>query len=253
MQAKWISWGVAMVSLFSCVSMRPCRAQCVEVQARIVREPTGLETMTLPPSVTSACVGSTIYLELWVINSGPQTPGVAGGSVDILFDPAMLQGIAIDHQTHFDLLPVGGIENLSGVVDDVGGHTMDAGVAATPVWALLVRVSFVVQAGGDATMTLAPGAFRFALAGGQSPLQFGQDVLLDPPVLVHLLNPGVEGDFDCDGDVDLMDYRAFQGCLYGPENLGGPCDAVGVDLDGDADVDLLDMAIFETVFSGAGG
>ena len=57
------------------------------------------------------------------------------------------------------------------------------------------------------------------------------------------------GDSDGDGDVDLVDYDAFDDCLDGP---GTPTDpgCEGFDSDDDTDVDLKDFSEFQVSFTG---
>lgn len=52
------------------------------------------------------------------------------------------------------------------------------------------------------------------------------------------------GDFDCDGDVDLADFGAFQLCFTSNngERLGSACDVFDFDLD--CEVDLVDLDAF---------
>ena len=58
------------------------------------------------------------------------------------------------------------------------------------------------------------------------------------------------GDFDDDGDVDLVDHVAFRGCMTGPVRglVGAQC-GLG-DFDRNGDVDLADFAAFQQAFSG---
>ncbi|MCK4340610.1 MAG: hypothetical protein KAY37_02655 [Phycisphaerae bacterium] len=57
-------------------------------------------------------------------------------------------------------------------------------------------------------------------------------------------------DFDGDGDVDLDDFNIFVGCLNGPDVPVEP-DCETADLDCDDDVDLASFAAFQTHFSGS--
>jgi hypothetical protein len=74
-----------------------------------------------------------------------------------------------------------------------------------------------------------------------------------PPVLMQEemlfgLAPGVLGDVDCNGIVDLNDFRAVAGCVGGADrvvSLG--CE--GVDFDADGDVDLVDVAALQRAFA----
>jgi len=63
------------------------------------------------------------------------------------------------------------------------------------------------------------------------------------------VRPGLFGDTDWDGDVDLTDYGALTGCIGGPG--GGP--VVGIcrvlDSEPDGDVDAADYAVFQEAFT----
>ena len=55
---------------------------------------------------------------------------------------------------------------------------------------------------------------------------------------------------DCDGDLDLSDFLAFQRCFTGPGSaLGDDCGCA--DIDGDGDADLADLVSFQARFTGA--
>ena len=64
----------------------------------------------------------------------------------------------------------------------------------------------------------------------------------------------VYGDFDMDGDVDLVDFAHFQTCYHGPNVPVAPqCADANVDgppLSADVDVDLTDFGIFQLCYSG---
>jgi hypothetical protein len=57
------------------------------------------------------------------------------------------------------------------------------------------------------------------------------------------------GDFDGDGDVDLVDFGEFQLCFTGGTGtLADGCDCA--DFDGDNDADLVDFGSFQLAFTG---
>ncbi|MFH0981412.1 MAG: hypothetical protein V2A79_07730 [Planctomycetota bacterium] len=69
------------------------------------------------------------------------------------------------------------------------------------------------------------------------------------------------GDFNGDGDVDLIDYEIFESCITGPcvsppcdpplyVGFPGPCCGIG-DSDKDGAIDLSDFAGFQDVFTGS--
>ena len=61
------------------------------------------------------------------------------------------------------------------------------------------------------------------------------------------VGPCAVGDYDCDGNVDLDDYREF----YDRSGTGGPSgDCPAFDSDGDGNLDLLDWGAFQAAFTG---
>lgn len=74
-----------------------------------------------------------------------------------------------------------------------------------------------------------------------------------------LLTPvmGLPGDFNGDGDVDLVDYQYLQRFITGPHNEADPpsIDVAGcfqpLDFDDDGDLDLHDVSVFANSFTGA--
>ena len=56
------------------------------------------------------------------------------------------------------------------------------------------------------------------------------------------------GDSEFDGDIDLIDYAGFAGCMTGPGLADGLCDCRFLDIDYDGDVDLGDFALFQNAF-----
>lgn len=57
-------------------------------------------------------------------------------------------------------------------------------------------------------------------------------------------------DSDRDGDVDLVDFKAFQDCFNGPNRQPLQQNCSAVDYDRDGDVDLVDFKTFQTCFNG---
>jgi hypothetical protein len=62
--------------------------------------------------------------------------------------------------------------------------------------------------------------------------------------------PPCRGDFDADGDVDLVDFANFQLCFTGSSGTAGPECECGK-FDDDDDIDLVDFAFFQLAFTGS--
>jgi len=145
------------------------RLPVIDVALRAVINPTLTEEGALPAGLTQVCPGSGFTVEVWVSQIDGGTAGIAGGSVDLLFNTATVSATSIDHGSVFNN-PSNSDVITAGLVDNMGGATALAGKAVGPAWALLARLPVTVTGNGPFTFTLAHGAFAFALAGGMPPL-----------------------------------------------------------------------------------
>ncbi|UCC30343.1 MAG: right-handed parallel beta-helix repeat-containing protein [Phycisphaerales bacterium] len=59
------------------------------------------------------------------------------------------------------------------------------------------------------------------------------------------------GDYECDGDVCLGDFAAWEACMTGPDNEPYPEGCQAFDFAQDGDVDLEDLAAFQAAFTGS--
>jgi predicted outer membrane repeat protein len=58
------------------------------------------------------------------------------------------------------------------------------------------------------------------------------------------------GDYECDGDLDLEDFAAWEACMTGPGEGTYPTGCEAFDFEYDGDVDLLDFAGVQAAFTG---
>lgn len=225
------------------------QSKVVLVTLRAVREPSKKEQLLEPPeSDAEVCLGDDLYAEVWVTELGENASGIAGGSVNVLYEPTLLEATGIQHSDVFGAFVSGTINPAMQRVENLGGATLDSGVGENPQWALLGRVRFDVAGLGSMTLSLSPGFFRFALAEGGPPLDFGTEVRLECPQALEAVAFLRVGDMDCDTDIDLDDWRMFQQCMTGPMESGSPPlpDAcLAADTDADSDIDLRDFSLVQ--------
>lgn len=69
---------------------------------------------------------------------------------------------------------------------------------------------------------------------------------LDDATHFVAIGPCGNGDFECDGDVELDDYAAFENVFFGP-NV--PVECTAFDADADTDVDLFDFSAMQAAFT----
>ncbi len=61
----------------------------------------------------------------------------------------------------------------------------------------------------------------------------------------------IPGDFDSDGDVDVVDVAAFADCFGGVSSTNTRPECETFDFDADGDIDLADFAPLQTIFTGS--
>ncbi|MCP4248335.1 MAG: hypothetical protein GY778_14910, partial [bacterium] len=135
------------------------------------------------------------------------------------------------------------------VFEDLGGAIAYAVIllgSGTDVDAVVARIDFIYHPGAT------PHAADVQLIPEATPLltkltlaSTGVTVIPDLQGPVVIARPG---DWDTDGDIDLMDHAGFFSCLGGPDVTGLPPDCCRIDFDRDDDVDLVDFAELVTVF-----
>jgi hypothetical protein len=131
-------------------------------------------------------------------------------------------------------------------------------LGATAEWTLadlaLCRLSNNIGAQFPRDGNVSIGYFDvFSSISDEPEMSFG---LVDNVKVLVPHEPGVNGDFDGDLAVNLVDYRYFGDCLNGPAELPNPTTGAGCgnicldvfDFDSDGDVDLNDYRQFQLLF-----
>lgn len=131
--------------------------------------------------------------------------------------------------TVISIFAVLAVSTASAQTFDLGWNTIDGG---GDMWTTGGNFELSGTIGQpDASAVVMTGG-NFELVGGFWPRAAG---------------PGVPGDCDGDGFVDLDDFGVFAVCMAGPM-ASVPPECGCADLDGDGDVDLEDFAEFQAAF-----
>jgi len=155
----------------------------IDVELAPVPSPSGAGTApAVPVGISEVGVGATFYLEAWIRNADGSPNGITGGYVDISFDASLLTCESVSNGGAYTVLSSGAIDNLSGLVDDLGGNA-EPGVVdlGDDEWVRLGYVEFTAQAVGAVEFTTSPGIDRFARAG-EGGIDWQDVELNDPPV-----------------------------------------------------------------------
>ncbi|MGD9127842.1 MAG: hypothetical protein PVH19_10745, partial [Planctomycetia bacterium] len=100
-------------------------------------------TTTLPTSITTADVGSSYVVEIWIMNTYPHgATGVAGAQGDLGFDNSLGSATSLSHEGLYDLAEQGTIDNGIGEITDFGGASLENGAGLTPNYSRLGYVVF---------------------------------------------------------------------------------------------------------------
>ncbi|MCH8045152.1 MAG: tandem-95 repeat protein, partial [Planctomycetes bacterium] len=138
----------------------------VDVALVAVVQPSGEETLgELPASLSEIAAGTSYFVEVWVQDIDAPGVGISGGTVDLGYNTAPADVTALSHGSLFNFLTTGEIDDPTGLVDDFGGGTFEAGVGIAPTWARLGYVEVSATAAGPVTFTLAEGRSAFGLSG----------------------------------------------------------------------------------------
>ncbi|EMI46666.1 choice-of-anchor I family protein [Rhodopirellula sp. SWK7] len=137
----------------------------LDVELRAVATPSTPGSTTLPDAISSSPIGGTYYVEAWVQDLDNQFSGLAGGQIDIRYNTDVVDAVDVSNED-YDLLPSGSIDDAAGLIDDLGGGTLQTGQGLAPNWVRFGYFKVVATAGGTATYTLEQGSLPFARFGG---------------------------------------------------------------------------------------
>ena len=172
----------------------------------------------------------------------PHTYGI--NNVDDPHDGEELWETFVRHHPNIFLVTCGHI------LGDGLGRLTSSGDNGNPVHQVLANYQMLSD-GGDGwlrQMTFIPSEDRIAVQT-YSPWLF-QSAEDEQNLFDLEYEMTIGGDWDDDGDVDLLDYERFLDCFSGPGvEIGSECGVF--DLDGDNDVDLTDFGSLQEAFTGA--
>ncbi len=137
----------------------------IRISARpvIVATPSATNSTSLPTALATIAVGQSFFVEVWAQDLIDHV-GISGGSIDLNYSTAFADATAMN-RPEFSFAPVGSINDVAGLVDDFGGGTLSGGLGISPSFTRLGVVQFTAASAGTMNVSLAPGAFEFALFG----------------------------------------------------------------------------------------
>ncbi|MEP1645371.1 choice-of-anchor I family protein, partial [Rhodopirellula bahusiensis] len=216
----------------------------LDVELRAVAIPTASGSTELPEAISTSPIGGTYYVEAWVQDFDNEFSGLAGGQIDVRYNTDVVDAVDVSNED-YDLLASGSIDDAAGLIDDLGGGTLQTGQGLAPNWVRLGYFEVVATAGGTATYTLAPGGLPFARFGGGNLLPGSVD-MTDVETIQHvetaMLDMVVVRDdnlLNSDGRLDELpdsvgyvhEWEAFSTEIYLTPEAGAPSvDAVAFDL-----------------------
>lgn len=159
--------------------------ELVTLRLAAVPNPTPTDTATAPPeSMPSAEFDSTYFVELWVQDGQADSPGLAGGRIDFLYDTEAADIADIHHGSQFTVAASGTVNESGGRVDDFGGGSVASGLGAGN-WARLGYLEVVADEPGDVSYSLEAGSLPFARTSGQGNVPWETIDLSDAITVEH--------------------------------------------------------------------
>lgn len=258
------------------------RAVAIDGNTCLVGSPSAFATDSFAGAVYRFHFNGTTWAEQQKLTADDGTDGDGFGS-SVAFDSAtIVVGSPLDGETPID-------DSGSAYVFGSNGSTwVQFQKLFSPVEAAFDRFGFSMALSGETLVIGSPGdldlsstagaadVFRFDGAawswdrtltaedgapqdgGGWSIGFFGDRVVFGAPMVdaaagstyVDFIGPTDSGDFDVDGDTDLIDFATFAACVSGPNPAGAiPEECTVFDFEEDGDVDLFDLAIFQLAFA----
>lgn len=188
------------------------RAANVDI-ALVVRHAPGANDQenVLPASELPVGGGPTFFVELWAQTSDPN--GLSQVSADIVFDPASLNVVGVDHTVLFDFFPCGapadscsgGIDNIAGLIDNLSGSHFSPGcldpVGVQGTWARVAIIEMAATAGGSTIIQSSDAnspAFVVSTCGsaGTPVVQFGSVEVAVVDIAIELVAVSAPGAAD---------------------------------------------------------
>ncbi len=170
-----------------------------------------------------------------IINQGTTSPGNSPGML-------IIDGEFVNDTTGILDIELGGL--TPGLDHDVLMVTQDLTLDGTLL--LSSTNEFMPQTGQSFDVITAnniTGTFSEVLGAGQYTILVGSNT-------VTVTVDCAPGDNDCDGDVDLDDYKAFAECLNGPLDVPSTSCLQKFDLDADGDIDAQDFQVMQQFLGG---
>jgi len=211
-------------------------------------EPSDCAATTVPEHWATYQERETFYLEVWAQITQPpaDSNGLSCMFGDITFDSNIVSAESVEYCANFSAFSSGTV--MDGLVDELGGCTLTAGLGIAPEWALVARIQMTALAEGQTDISLS-----FADTGvsviGYGLVPSNQISLGSCQVTVGDIPETCLYDLDGDSSIGPGDLALFACCWLHPaadSSCGGRIPCLRCNFDCDGAVGPGDLAWFAT-------
>ncbi|MDO4629001.1 MAG: hypothetical protein Q4C70_07440, partial [Planctomycetia bacterium] len=202
----------------------------------------------LPTSLSEIRKGETVYVEIWMKNTDATAKGISAGSVDISFDPALLNAESLIHSNTYNTLVSGTIG--TGEVSNFSGGTLSGDYGRTE-WVRLGYVKMTAVEEGVAELGVSAGTYQFAQSASGN---LSWDEIGFTGATIEVVSACIY-DIDDSGFIDFGDFSYFAGAFgknADDSTIVGPNGATACghlyDFDQSGFIDFGDFSYFAGAF-----
>jgi hypothetical protein len=192
------------------------------------------------------------WVEVWASTPNSASVGITGGTLDLNYNTAVMTATRIEYGPSFDQFQTGTLDDVAGIVDNLGAGTLRTNVG-DDAFVLLARVRFEPSASDQVVVdevnhSIGPAALNLSLSNATVALVGVGNTTPQLPPSPATEMFAVVYDIDDNDSVDFGDFSFFA-TAFG-QTVGGtePPYTWWADYDKSGTVDLGDFSFFTPAF-----